>query len=271
MTRSVRISGHFGELLQGRLGPQGPVALITLPCPVLACTASQGAGPLHLRSKGETVMRPADLRQLLTALGLPRRGRFQLTTEMPVGAGLGASTAARVALARAAGVDDPQRIAMACLAVEGASDPVMFPAPTRLLWASREGRVLDRLPPLPDLEVLGGVFGPPRRTDARDNRFADIADLAADWRTNAGDLPALARLASASARRCLAMRGPVDDPTEALAARWGALGFAIAHTGSARALLYAPGTVPPGAAHALRAAGLTDVLQFSVAANRQHV
>jgi len=36
MTRSVRISGHFGELLQGRLGPQGPVALITLPCPVLA-------------------------------------------------------------------------------------------------------------------------------------------------------------------------------------------------------------------------------------------
>ena len=119
MTRSVRISGHFGELLQGRLGPQGPVALITLPCPVLACTASQGAGPLHLRSKGEAVMRPADLRQLLTALGLPRRGRFQLTTEMPVGAGLGASTAARVALARAAGVDDPQRIAMACLAVEG--------------------------------------------------------------------------------------------------------------------------------------------------------
>lgn len=264
MTRFVRISGHFGELLQGRLGPQGPVALITLPCPMLACTAQQGAGPLRLRAQGEAVMRPADLRKLLIALGLPPRGRFHLKTEMPVGAGLGASTAARVALARAAGVDDPRRIAHACLAVEGASDPVMFAEPAKLLWASREGRVLDDLPPLPPFEVLGGLFGPPRRTDARDNRFSNIADLVAGWRAHAGDLPALARLASDSARRCVALRGPADDPTEALAARWGALGFAIAHTGSARALLFAPGTMPTAAAAGLQAAGLTNVLRFSV-------
>ena len=27
----VTVHGHFGELLQGRLGPGGPVALVTLP------------------------------------------------------------------------------------------------------------------------------------------------------------------------------------------------------------------------------------------------
>ena len=39
MPVSVRVPGHFGELLQGRIGSDGPVALVTLPCPALGVTA----------------------------------------------------------------------------------------------------------------------------------------------------------------------------------------------------------------------------------------
>ena len=41
------VAGHFGEWLQGRLGPDGPVALVTLPCPVRACR-NQAALICHL-------------------------------------------------------------------------------------------------------------------------------------------------------------------------------------------------------------------------------
>jgi hypothetical protein len=33
------VAGHFGELLQGRLGPSGPLALVTLPTRAFAVTA----------------------------------------------------------------------------------------------------------------------------------------------------------------------------------------------------------------------------------------
>lgn len=43
--RQARVAGHFGELVQGRLGPDGPVALITLPCPALTVQATWRPGP----------------------------------------------------------------------------------------------------------------------------------------------------------------------------------------------------------------------------------
>ena len=39
----ARVAGHFGEFLQGRLGAEGPVALVTLPCPALRCRQTAGA------------------------------------------------------------------------------------------------------------------------------------------------------------------------------------------------------------------------------------
>lgn len=261
----ISVAGHFGELLQGRLGPKGTVALVTLPCHVLACRAAKADGTFGLHQTGNRALRPLDLRDLLVALGHPLRGRFRLATEMPVGVGAGASTASRVALALAAGETDPWRIARACLALEGASDPLMFPAPARLLWASREARVLDALPPLPKLEVLGGFFGPPQRTDPKDANFPEIGDLVQAWKDSAGDIATLAGLATQSALRCLALRGPAQDPAEALARRLGAAGFALAHTGSARALLFAPGTVPPGAGKSLQDAGFSGITQYSLA------
>lgn len=260
----ARVAGHFGELVQGRLGPSGPVALITLPCPVLAATATCRAGAFRLHQPGAGSTPRRQVLALLDRLGLPRRGAFTLRLQMPPGGGAGASTAALMALAKAAGARDPQAITAACLAVEGASDPLLFAAPERLVWASRQGRVLGQMPPLPRMELIGGFTGTPERTDPADNNFPDISDLLQAWPRACGRLEEVARLISLSAGRTLALRGAAADPTAALARRLGALGYTIAHTGSARALIFAPGTVPEAAATDLRAAGFSTITRFRI-------
>lgn len=264
--RQARVTGHFGEFLQGRLGPDGPVVLVTLPCPAVWVEArvSPAAG-LAVHGGGQRLLAPGHARRFLAALGLPARGRVTLRATMPAGGGAGASTAALVALARAMGHRGPAvRMAGAATAVEGASDPLMFPAPGRLLWASREGRIVRPLPPLPGFDVLGGFAGPPQRTRAADCRFPDISDLIEPWVRAAasGNRTALARLAAVSAGRTLALRGGANLPLADLARATGALGHAIAHTGSARALLFAPGTIPDHAAGLLREAGCRQVGSF---------
>ncbi|WP_145110515.1 propanediol utilization protein [Cereibacter sediminicola] len=257
----AQVAGHLGEFLQGRLGPSGPLALVTLPCSALRAEAVRMPGPLALEQPGARILTLPALRRLLSA-AQGAEGRFRLMLDLPPGGGAGASTAARVAILRAAGVTDTGTLARACLASEGASDPLMFERPERLLWASREGRVLADLRPLPRMDLVGGFFGASQRTDPADLSFPDIADLVAGWAT--ADLPGLARLATLSARRCLALRGPADDPTEALAARLGALGWAIGHTGPARALIFPPGAVPPAAGGALQAAGFSRITRFRI-------
>lgn len=266
----VRVTGHFGELMQGRLGPAGPVALVSLPCPVLAVEAWHLPGPgLTIHGSGQRLLTPARALDLLDRLGLHLSGRVVLSASMPAGGGAGASTASLVAVARLAGADvPPPDLARACVMAEGASDPLMFGMPERLLWASRRGEVLGRLPALPRFDVIGGFFGPNRATDARDMDFPDISDLISPWRaaTAHRDAGAIARLAATSAERTLALRGPVGDPTARLAGTLGALGFAIAHTGSARAFLFRPGTAPDNAAGRLRRAGFRQIVRFSFGA-----
>ncbi|MGV8986333.1 MAG: propanediol utilization protein [Cypionkella sp.] len=256
----ARVCGHFGELLQGRIGPSGPVALVTLPCPVLWAEAQVSPTLGFSLYQSSRVIAPARLHRLLRALGLPTTGKFRLKLTMPAGGGAGASTAALIALAQAAGAADPQAIIAAVLAEEGASDPLLFAAPETVLWASRRGVVLADLPTLPRFEVLGGFIGPGQRTIPGDHDFPDISDLLADW--PGADLAGMARLSSHSARRTLTLRGPKDDPTEALAQRHSALGFTIAHTGAARGLIFAPGTVPEAAAADLRARGFSRITRF---------
>lgn len=266
MTAAARVAGHFGEFLQGRLGPDGPVVLVTLPCPRLHVTARiVPTTGLSLHGAGQRLLTPERACRFLARLGLPPRGRVVLRAVMPVGGGGGASTATLVALARAAGFGGSSaEIARAAIATEGASDPLMFPAPERMLWASREGRMLASLPSLPAFDVIGGFAGPPERTRPEDGRFPDIADLIGPWEiaAKARDAAALARLAATSADRTLDVRGGVRLPFEDLVAGTGALGHAIAHTGSARALLFAPGTIPPQAPALLREAGCRRVIAF---------
>ncbi|PPB79556.1 threonine kinase [Albidovulum inexpectatum] len=269
MTRGVvRVSGHLGELIQGRLGSDGPVALITLPCPALAVEAWHLPGPgLSIHGGGQRLLTPARALDLLDRLGLRLSGRIVLSANMPAGGGAGVSTAALVAVARLARPDvSPPALARACVATEGATDPLMFGMPERLLWASRRAEVLSRLPPLPRFEIVGGFFGDPRRTDPRDMDFPDISDLISPWRAaaRAGDSAMLAQLAARSAERTLAMRGPKGDPTARIAEQTGALGFAIAHTGSARALLFRPGHAPADLPVRLRRLGYSRVIRFTL-------
>lgn len=259
--------GHFGELLQGLLGPGGPVALITLPCPALSVQALRRPGGFGLHQGSRRPLRRGQAARFLARLGVRGNVAFTLRATTPPGGGAGASTAARVALARAAGCGwASARLAAACLASEGATDPLMLAAPERALWASRQARVLAAMPALPAMEIVGGFFGPPVRTDPRDARFPDIADLVAEWPQACASAAAVARLSGVSAARTLALRGPADDPTPALAARLGALGWSMAHTGSARALIFAPGAAPAAAEDALRAAGFARVMRFRVGA-----
>ncbi len=273
MTRTpLRIQGHFGELMQGRIGPQGPLALISLPCPAL--TVSGFFSPnqsFALHCAGQRPLLPMRATALLRALGLPIKGRFLLRAQMPVGGGAGASTAALVALASLAGWrGEAAALAKACLAVEGATDPLMFARPERMLWASRQADLLADLPALPAFTVIGGFFGPGQRTDPADIGFPDISDLLPEWNQAAatGDLPRLAALASTSAERTLDLRGAGNDPIRSLAADLGALGYVIAHTGAARGLIYAPDAAPATVKSALRLAGLRGVVQFRAGGSR---
>jgi hypothetical protein len=254
------VAGHFGEWLQGRLGPGGPVALVTLACPVRGARASVAPDAELVVAGGAGLLTPERCARFLAALGLPAAGRVRLRADLPPGGGAGMSTAALVALARAAGGAEAG-IAQACRAVEGATDPLMLDAPDAVLWAPRRAQALRDLPPPPAAEIVGGFLGPPERTDPADTRFPDISDLVERWAAG-GSLADRARLAAASAARTTALRGPAGDPTPALAARLGAGGHARAHTGPARALIFPPGAVPEGAEATLRAAGFAHVLRF---------
>ena len=190
-------------------------------------------------------MDEARLRSFLSALGSDARWRVALRADAPPGGGAGVSTAALVAVARAAGAEEA-RVARACLAAEGAVDPLMMDEPAAWLWASREARAIRPIEPPQPMDIVGGFWGAPERTAPEDDDFPDIADLAGRWDAVAGDLSALAAIASESAARTTALRGPAGDPTEALVAETGALGWTRAHTGSARALIFPPGGAPEG-------------------------
>lgn len=270
--QTLRVAGHFGELLQGRIGRDGPVALVTLPCPVLGVTASLVAGQgFAITAASAAIIPEARAIKLLTLLDISISGTLSFSAEMPPGGGAGVSTAALVALAGLAGWEGvPMLLARACIAVEGASDPLMLSRPSQMLWASRQGDILATLPPPPAMEITGGFFGPPRRTDPQDVDFPDIADLIPQWQDACAgrDLARVAALASLSASRTLAHRGTQSDPIASLAADLGALGYVIAHTGAARGLIFAPGKIPPHASVALHDAGLHGIIQFRTGGGR---
>ncbi len=264
---TTRVGGHFGELIQGRLGAAGPVVLISLPCPALAVTATATpARCLSIYSPNAALLTPLRARKFLRLLGLGCDARVILAATMPPGGGAGSSTAALVALARLAGwAGPPQTLAAACLAVEGATDPLMFDYPEQMLWASRRAKVIQPLPALPAFDIVGGFYGAPLRTDASDTDFPDVSDLVQDWHhaAVAQDVAALANLAATSAQRNLARRGPNNDPTAQLTNDLGALGHVIAHTGSARGLIFAKGAVPTTARTVLSKAGFKAILTFT--------
>ncbi|MDR7126102.1 propanediol utilization protein [Pseudotabrizicola sp. 4114] len=259
----LRQACHFGEWLQGRMGAQGPVVLVTLrPDGMFLRAGRRACSGLTVKTPHAPAgfpVPPPVLRRFLSALGLPLTGAYHLHPAFPPGLGTGASTAALVAIARLAGFcGPPALLARACVAAEGASDPLMFGHPDRLIWSSREGRVLAQGPALPRAHLLGGFFGPPLPTRATDSAYDDVSDLVTAWQRGAA-LAGFAAIATESAARCLTRRGPPDDPTAQLAKDLGALGWSASHSGAARALIFAPGQVPSHAVAQMREAGLRNV------------
>ena len=251
------VDGHFGEWIQGLDGHE--IVAVTVRCPALRVRAerlSDGALELEADDALLSIERTA---RFLERLGLPP-GRFRLSADMPPGGGAGASTAALVALARAAGYVGGD-LAEACLEVEGATDPLMLAAPDAVLWAPRRALTVERLMSPPDAEIVGGFYGRPVRTDPSDVTFPDIGDLVGAWR-RAKTLAECAAIASEAAVRTSALRGPFDDPTAKLAAELGALGWLRAHTGSARGLIFATGCVPADAIDRVCGAGFAGVVRF---------
>ncbi|MEO0386844.1 MAG: propanediol utilization protein [Pseudomonadota bacterium] len=254
--------------MQGRLGPAGPVVLITLAVRERGVTARWRPG------HGFQIHDPADLlpsplrRALLRRLAPLPRGTLSLSADMPPGAGCGSSTAALTAVLRLLAPGAAMwTLAKAVWRIEGATDPLMMPVPETHLWAPRAAHSLARLPALPAADVLGGFYPGRARTDPTDHRFADVSDLVAAWPgpAAAGDLPALAALATQSARRNHALRGGGDlAALEAAARTTGALGLVIGHTGTAHGLVFPPRGAPETAITTLRRAGYRDVRRHAL-------
>ncbi|MGB0958919.1 MAG: propanediol utilization protein [Halocynthiibacter sp.] len=262
-THDISIAGHFGELIQGRMGPNGDVALISLPCPKLHVRLSHKTGPFAFTQTPQDILNTDDIDALFHALSAEKSGAFHLTHDMPAGGGAGASTAARVAVIKALSPDLlPEDIARICFQTEGAVDPLMYPNADHMLWASRTGAVHTMFSPLPEGDLIGGFLDKSERTDARDANFADITDLIAKW-PDIRTLHDMAQLTTLSAQRNHKTRGHHDDPTFDIAQEIGALGVVVAHTGSARGFLFDRGGIPEDAQAILTASGLRGLCQFS--------
>lgn len=266
----ARVHGHCGELLQGRLGAGGPVALVTLPWPELSAKAwfapARGAPLLaHVRAPGahdpQVARRAA--RAALAALGRAGwGGRLIIANPAPVGGGAGSSSMDALASIRAVAAAFGARFGAAqeaalALDAEGAVDPLMHAAP--VLFASREGRVLATLPPAPQLLAVGGFDGPGRETRRADPSDLDVTDLASRLARAFADrdLAEIGRVAMASAEADQAKNPkPHWAEVRALSREAGALGVTVSHSGSAVALLFPWGE--GGAARAAQA-GLAEI------------
>ncbi|WP_201294819.1 MULTISPECIES: GHMP kinase [unclassified Nocardiopsis] len=281
---------HHGEILQGVFEHQGRLlrGLVTMPCdlyrsyvvfepsrtPVLTVTPPDRAKAF--RAAAET----------LSALGRSHTGgNLYLESDVPLSRGFGSSTtdviATILAVQDACG-QSPDSAVTARLAVraEQASDSLMF-GERSVLFAQRDGVLIEEFAaPLPPLAALGfgtsrdgaGVSTLDMRPAVYDRaEVAEFADLRARLReaVAAGDPAGIAEVASASGRinqRHLPVPGFAD--LEALAARCGALGLQVAHSGDIAGLLF-DGRDPDvdrargRAERGLRDLGVKDTWRFS--------
>lgn len=268
----VRIAGHFGELVQGVLGPGGPVALITLPCRALLSEVRYRPAPGALRIAADPAHKVRLLAEELLHRWAPpgTGGQLTITRAMAPGAGAGSSTADLLgtirALAQAFGQSPPPEAEAAlCLGIEGAVDPLMYPG--MVLFASRRADVIETLPPLPAFQVVGGFAGPGHVTDPADTAFPDMSAAFAMARRGMieGDPVTIARAAHLSAEANQDRNpNPFWDDLCRIGKATGALGPIVSHTGSAIGLLFSPDQTVQSPMASLYEIGLTDVLTFRV-------
>lgn len=240
---------HFGEVLQGMSA--GRRVLLSLPCPLFHSRASFASGGHRAGEKARRAMALA-----LMELDAPwRGGALTVHSNVPVGRGLGSSTADCVAAIRATAlavgaVITRETIARLVVAAEGAADSVMFPA--AILFSNREGVVLEDFGgEVPPLEVLGFDTGgegvdtlahpTPAYTRAEQTSFAALIGVLRDAVARQ-DSRLAAHVATASARiNQRYLPKPRFGDFEQVAEEVGALGILAAHSGTVAGLLFDPG------------------------------
>jgi uncharacterized protein involved in propanediol utilization len=250
----ARAIGHAGELLQGVLeqdGVQHPF-LVTLPAPCLtseACVAPADAWSVEPAWKVKAL---AAARLATAGLNLHRLFRLTLNSSVPIGRGLGSSTADCVAAIRAvayfAGVELPREcIANLAQRAEVACDSTMFDSEV-VVFLPRQGALVEsfgqRWPALwVEVVDLGGApvdtvtAAIPQYSREELRQFARLRD---DLRIAFAqqDPAAIARVATASGEIHQRYRPAAEWPTlvrESLSR--GAYGVARAHSGTAAAIL----------------------------------
>ncbi|MFJ5811654.1 GHMP kinase [Streptomyces sp. NPDC093093] len=261
--------GHHGEILQGVfLDDTGRrcAGLVTLPLPGPGSRAEftrrPGTSPQQI-----TVV-PADRTKALRAAALamaacapghpepPCGGELRITGDIPVGLGMGSSSSDVVAVVRAVADSygtrlPPETIARLAVRAELACDPLMLDG-RPVLFAQREGRVLEVLGrALPPVVVVGCALGagapvdtlslPVRAHDDGDVRACERLRVLLRQAVAQGDVALLGEVATASARRGQeVLCHPEFESLTDVAARFGAAGVQIAHSGAVAGVLFDP-------------------------------
>ena len=188
-SKEVVVNGHFGEFIQGKLGVNEPLVLVTIPSRFYKVQVTYTKGSFEVVQNGTSFYNRTVVSELANLANARLNGRITICLSMPEACGLGSSTATRVGILRAIRPSiSVNSIVSICLKHERASDPIMYKSPERLLWAPREGKIIEKLPRLPKISCVGGLFGLPLKTNPLDNNFPIIKDLVDMWKqTNMTD------------------------------------------------------------------------------------
>ncbi|MBV8693955.1 MAG: kinase [Chloroflexi bacterium] len=255
---------HHGELLQGMFADeQGYLhyGLVTLPCMLFHTEVTFTVTP-----NSEIIVEPATHSKAFQAAKLTLHycnrsghgGHLKLNSNIPLKMGFGSSTSDVCATIRAVAQACsfhllPEEIAQIAVQAEQASDSIMFDTQQTVLFAQREGIVLEEFhKPLPVLEIIGfntdatgqGIdtltFTPIHYSHQEIEAFRVL--LAGLRKAIALHDPyLLGRVTTASAyinQRYLPK--PHFDRLLQLASKTGALGLQVAHSGTIVGFLFDP-------------------------------
>ena len=267
-SKNVIVNGHFGEFIQGKLGVTEPLVLVTIPSRFYKVQVTYRKGSFGVVQNGTSFYDRSVVSELAKLANVRLKGRITICLSMPEACGLGSSTATRVGILRAISPSiSVNSIVSICLKHERALDPIMYKSPERLLWAPREGKIVEKLPRLPEISCIGGLFGSPLKTNPLDNNFPIIKDLVDKWKQKNMTDKNFAEICAESSERTIRIKKLHDDPTRQIAKEIGALGFSIAHTGNARNFIFPNESIPSNAEKILSSYGFKNVHRFSLGSN----